>query len=131
MSMNPVVHFEMPYKDSKRTATFYSTVFGWNMVDAGEQMGNYLTAATADSDAHGHPKVPGVINGGFYSLDAAKEAAAPSVVISVDDLEQSMKKVTDAGGKILGEPVNIPSIGKYVSFTDSEGNRVSMLQPGM
>ncbi len=28
MSKNPVVHFEMPYKDPKRVAEFYSKVFG-------------------------------------------------------------------------------------------------------
>jgi hypothetical protein len=53
----------------------------------------------------------------------------PSVVISVDDVARSMKKVTDAGGKVLGEPMEIPGVGRYVSFVDSEGNRVSMLQP--
>ncbi|HYG51470.1 MAG TPA: hypothetical protein VD905_11235 [Flavobacteriales bacterium] len=40
-----------------------------------------------------------------------------------------MKKITDAGGKVLGEPVEIPGIGQYVSFLDTEGNRVSILQP--
>jgi predicted enzyme related to lactoylglutathione lyase len=42
-----------------------------------------------------------------------------------------MKKVTSSGGKIIGEPMDIPGVGKYVSFTDTEGNRVSMLQPLM
>ena len=51
------------------------------------------------------------------------------VVISVDDIQASMKKVADAGGKVLGDPMDIPGIGRYVSFTDTEGNRVSMLQP--
>lgn len=40
-----------------------------------------------------------------------------------------MKKVADAGGKVLGGPMEIPGVGKYVSFLDTEGNRVSMLQP--
>ncbi len=40
-----------------------------------------------------------------------------------------MKKVTDAGGRLLGEPMEIPGVGKYVSFFDTEGNRVSMLEP--
>jgi predicted enzyme related to lactoylglutathione lyase len=40
-----------------------------------------------------------------------------------------MKKVRDAGGKVLGEPVEIPDVGLYVSFFDTEGNRVSMIQP--
>ena len=40
-----------------------------------------------------------------------------------------MKKVAEAGGKVLGEPMEIPGVGQYVSFFDTEGNRVSMLQP--
>jgi len=40
-----------------------------------------------------------------------------------------MKKVSEAGGKMLGEPIEIPGIGQYVSFFDTEDNRVSMLQP--
>ncbi|HTE48603.1 MAG TPA: hypothetical protein VK675_01710 [Candidatus Paceibacterota bacterium] len=40
-----------------------------------------------------------------------------------------MKAVTDAGGKVLGEPMEIPDYGQYVSFIDTEGNRVSIMQP--
>jgi predicted enzyme related to lactoylglutathione lyase len=40
-----------------------------------------------------------------------------------------MSQVTDAGGTILGEPLTIQGVGQYVSFFDTEGNRVSMLQP--
>jgi predicted enzyme related to lactoylglutathione lyase len=39
-----------------------------------------------------------------------------------------MDNVRSAGGKVLGEPMQIPGIGDYVSFIDTEGNRVSMLQ---
>jgi predicted enzyme related to lactoylglutathione lyase len=39
-----------------------------------------------------------------------------------------MKDVLDAGGMILGEAFEIPGIGQYVSFTDTEGNRASMMQ---
>ena len=45
------------------------------------------------------------------------------------DIAAAMRGVTDAGGTVLGEPVEIPGIGQYVSFTDTEGNRVSLLQP--
>ena len=39
-----------------------------------------------------------------------------------------MTKVAEAGGKVLGEPMQIPGVGQYVAFVDTEGNRVSMLQ---
>ena len=34
-----------------------------------------------------------------------------------------------AGGQVLGEPMDIPTVGAYVAFLDTEGNRSSMLQP--
>ena len=37
--------------------------------------------------------------------------------------------IAKAGGKVLGEPMDIPGIGRDVSFYDTEGNRVSILQP--
>jgi uncharacterized protein len=37
--------------------------------------------------------------------------------------------VSAAGGTVLGEPMEIPGVGRYVAFTDPEGNRLSMLQP--
>ena len=40
-----------------------------------------------------------------------------------------MNNITKAGGKVLGEPMDIPGVGSYVSFTDTEGDRVSILQP--
>lgn len=71
-------------------------------------------------------KTPGTINGGFYNIKKASKE--PSVVISVDDVKKGMDAVKKAGGKILGKPQDIPGIGLWVSFRDSEGNRVSMLQ---
>jgi uncharacterized protein len=126
--MNPVVHFEMPYDDRKRMATFYESAFGWRTQMLGEEMGNYVVATTTETDESG-PKRPGAINGGFYSRRPDWPAQYPSIVIAVDDIREAVKKVTGAGGKVLGEPMEIPGVGPYVSFIDTEGNRGSMLQP--
>ena len=128
--MNPVVHFEMPAEDSKRMADFYTKAFGWQTQITGPEMGNYVLVTTTESDAKtGRPKTPGAINGGFFPKKKDWPAQYPSVVIAVDDIAASMKKVVDAGGKVLGEPLEIPGVGQYVSFYDTEGNRASMLQP--
>ena len=126
--MDPVVHFEMPAEDRNRMAGFYSKVFGWQTQILGPEMGGYVVVATTESDDNG-PKKPGAINGGFFQKSADKPAQYPSVVIAVDDIRASMKKVTDAGGRVLGDPMEIPGVGTYVSFFDTEGNRVSLLQP--
>jgi len=127
--MNSVVHFEMPAKDSKRMSDFYSNTFGWQTRQLGAEMGNYVVATTAESDEHNRPKQGGAINGGFYQRTEDPLSHAPSVVIAVDNLNDHIGKVTSAGGKIIGEPMEIPGIGMWVSFYDTEDNRVSMLQP--
>jgi predicted enzyme related to lactoylglutathione lyase len=129
MSKNPVVHFEMPYKDAKRVAEFYKKAFGWQMTQLGSEMGAYITAATAETDANRMVKRPGAINGGFYDLSIPEASKAPSVVIAVEDIKKAAKDIEAAGGKILREVTEIPGIGLWASFKDSEGNRVSVLQP--
>jgi len=127
-TMNPVVHFEMPAIDRTRIAKFYTKAFGWQAEMHGPEMGDYVTVATTESDENG-PRKAGAINGGFFPKRDDRPGQYPSVVIAVENISDSMKKVADAGGRVLGEPMEIPGVGQYVAFEDTEGNRVSMLQP--
>jgi predicted enzyme related to lactoylglutathione lyase len=127
--MNPVVHFEMPAEDRHRMAKFYTKAFGWKMTMLGEDMDGYVLATTTETDEKGMPKRPGAINGGFYPKKKDWPEQHPSVVIAVQNINDAMKNVTSAGGKVLGEPMDIPGYGKYVSFIDTEGNRVSLMEP--
>jgi uncharacterized protein len=129
MSKNPVVHFEMPYKDASRVTKFYQDAFGWGMNTMGGAMGNYVVAQTAPTDDNNMVTAPGTINGGFFQFDPQKPGQYPSVVIAVEDIQKAMEDVKNAGGEVYGEPVEIPGIGTYVAFSDSEGNRISLLQP--
>ena len=128
--MDPVVHFEMPYDDRARIARFYEAAFGWKLQMLGDEMGNYVVATTAEGDAMppGQGR-RGAINGGFFPRSPERPGQHPSVVIAVQDIQAAMAKVAQAGGEVLGTPMQIPGIGQYVAFHDTEGNRVSMLQP--
>jgi uncharacterized protein len=137
-SMNPVVHFEMGYKDRDRMVKFYQSAFGWQTQQIGPEMGNYVVAHTAETGEDGMVQTKGAINGGFYAKTDDPMSQAPSVVISVDDIKAAMKAVVDAGGKILGstnekgehtdEPQMIPGVGLWISAMDTEGNRFSIMQ---
>ena len=126
--MDPVVHFEMPFEDRKRMAKFYRSAFGWQTEMLGEEMGSYVLATTVETGEKG-PKRPGAINGGFYPKKLDWPAQYPSIVIAVGDIMKAIAKVTKSGGNVLGELMEIPGVGRYVSFMDPEGNHVSMLQP--
>jgi predicted enzyme related to lactoylglutathione lyase len=127
--MNPVVHFEMPAEDKKRMAEFYTKVFGWQMQFLGPEMSEYVVVSTTEADVNGRPKNPGAINGGFYQKTDDPNTHHPSVVIAVDDINEAIQNIKKAGGNVFTGPTEIPGIGLYASFKDTEGNRVSVLQP--
>ncbi len=132
MQNTPVVHFEMPSTDKDRVVKFYETAFNWKMQVLGPEMGNYIMAITADTDENGMNSTPGTINGGFYTKTSETDPTQGThIVISVSDIKKQIQLVKDAGGEIIGEPMDIPGIGTYVSIRDTEGNVVGMLQPVM
>jgi hypothetical protein len=132
MKMSPVVHFEMPAADKKRMSDFYTRVFGWHTQQLGPEMGNYVLVHTTETTEDGMIREPGRINGGF--TEKSKENPSTNVVIAVDDIRDAMRRIAAAGGTLLngqdpGQPDEIPGVGLYVSFLDTEGNRVGVLQP--
>ncbi len=136
---NPVSHFEMGYFDRERMKKFYETAFDWKLQQMGPEMGNYVLAHTTETDEKGMIKTPGAINGGFYQKTEDPNSQAPSVVITVPDIKAAMKAIEAGGGKILGamdesgkpsmDPMMIPGVGLWISFQDTEKNRVSLIQP--
>lgn len=127
-NMCPVVHFQMPYDDRERMAKFYQASFGWQTQMLGEEMGNYVLATTTET-GEGGPTTPGRINGGFFRKCAERPDQPPNVVIAVEDIHAAMARVAEAGGTPQGEPMEIPGVGQFVTFLDTEGNEVGMLQP--
>lgn len=126
--MNPVVHFELPYKVGIRVRQFYQEVFGWQIECLGAEMGDYMLATTATSDVK-PGSTAGAINGGFFPFKPESSDQCPTFVIGVKSLEEHMRKICQSGGQILGKPYSIPGIGLYLAFKDTEGNRLSILQP--
>ena len=133
MKMNPVVHFEMPAEDKGRMKKFYESAFGWQTNQLGPEMGDYVLVTTTETDENRMVRKPGTINGGFFQK--TKPDQYTRITIAVGDIREAMKMVKKAGGKVLGgmqkpgEPDEIPGVGLYATFIDTEGNHVSMLQP--
>ena len=124
--MDGVVHFQMPYDNKARMAKFYETTFGWHTHFLGPEMGEYVLATTTESGTDGRPNHPGAINGGFYKNPPERQHT--SIVISVSDISESMRKVNASGGRMLSEPTEIPGVGKFATFQDPEGNFVGLIQ---
>jgi uncharacterized protein len=125
--MDPVIHFEMPAKDTERLGAFYTKAFGWQTKPLGAEIGDFVLAFTGEIDPQTRmPKKRGLINGGFYKK--TQPAQQVKITILVDDIHAAIKKVTAAGGKIVGEVQDMPGVGLFVNFVDPEGNVVTINQ---
>lgn len=129
MNTNRVVHFEIPADDMKRAQEFYETTFGWGLTQMGPDMGGYVVLRTGPTDEQGMLQDKGFINGGLFERDAT--AKGPIVVLAVDDCDAMVEKVQNAGGKLVGEILDIPGVGRYARVEDTEGNMIAMIKPIM
>jgi len=122
--MDKVVHFEIPADNLARAKKFYSTVFGWNMMEVPEM--EYVMVGTGPSDENGMPKEPGSINGGM--LERQDPVKVPVVTIQVQNIDQAAATIEKNGGKMVRAKMAIGDMGFAAYFKDSEGNVVGLFQ---
>jgi predicted enzyme related to lactoylglutathione lyase len=127
--MNRVVHFEIPADNLERAKKFYGENFGWKLNQFGPEMGNNVVVHTGPTDDKGMPQDKAFINGGIMPRDPS--ASAPILVIAVDDADAAVEKVKKSGGKLVGEILDIPNVGRYARVQDSEGNVIAVIKPLM
>lgn len=121
--MNSVSHFEIPAKDMQRAETFYSNVFDWDM---GEDLGGTRLVSTTENGEDGMPKNPGAINGDIFKSDVVLKH--PLLMITVDNIEDHIKKITEAGGEIVLEKTPVGEMGWCAYFKDTEDNVMGIWQ---
>jgi uncharacterized protein len=122
--MDKVVHFEIPADDVDRAKKFYSSTFDWKLTDMPEMQ--YVLANTAPTDADGMIQEKGAINGGLMKRGEVKN---PVIVIGVESIDATIKKIEGGGGKVVVPPMDIPGVGRYAYVNDTEGNVIGVIQP--
>ena len=123
--MDKVVHFEIPFDDKSRAMKFYGECFGWKLTDMPQMQ--YVMAESTASDEKTHaPKEPGAINGGLFQRP--KEAPHPCIYVGVASIDETLKKVQSAGGKVVTPNTPIPGMGAFARVADTEGNVVGLFQ---
>jgi predicted enzyme related to lactoylglutathione lyase len=119
--VDKVVHFEITAEDLGRAKEFYGSIFGWDLQDVDMGGGqSYTTVSTVPVDDKMMPTEPGAINGGMMQRTA--EISSPVITIAVDSIERALKEVEAAGGSIITPRTEIPNMGAYGYFKDTEGN---------
>jgi predicted enzyme related to lactoylglutathione lyase len=106
---NRVTWFQLPANDVERAWGFYNRVFGWSSEDAYENV----------------PQL-GAIHGEIAQRNEMLQH--PRIIIRVDDVEQALARIEEAGGKVVIGRTDIPDIRMvYASFIDTEDNVVNIV----
>ena len=116
---NPVMHFEIAGRDGESLSEFYCAAFGWNSSPG--PSGVYELDPAAEHGIMGHI---------LPTTDDMPSSNYVTVYIQVDDLQASLEKVENLGGKICVPPQVIPGdVGSFAMFLDPSGNCVGLYKP--
>ena len=109
---------ELATKDTAAATKFFTELLGWTAKV--EQMGptKYTMFKAGDTDA-----------GGMLQMTEEWGDAPPHwmAYIAVDDVDASVKKVEELGGKVCVPPTDIPPVGRFCVITDPTGANVSLI----
>jgi len=122
--MDKVVHFEIPAEDVSRAKEFYGSIFGWDVQDYEMGGGTYAILQTVPVDERQMPTEPGAINGGMMQRSAA--TPGPVITIQVDAIDEALKKIEAGGGGVVTPRTEVPNMGWFAYFKDSEGNTMGL-----
>ena len=115
---NPVVHFEIAGSDVSRLIRFYTSVFDWKIFPLNEEL--YIADPESDQGIEGHL---------FETTDNMNFTNLVIIYVTVNDIEDCLKKAESLGGTILIQPQEIPgNASHYALFRDPSGNSIGLLQ---
>lgn len=119
--MDPIVHFEIPVTDLEAARKFYG-IFGWKLTDWKMPDGSvYIGVHTTPIDEKTRlPLKPGAINGGI--MKQTDKVKAPVFAINVSSIDEKVKVIEKAGGKVVMPKMDMMGMGFYAYVTDLSGN---------
>lgn len=108
----PVMHFEMWSENPDKTSDFYKKAFDWD-IQFMKEMNYHLITPEKDQG----------IGGGMVKIEDGKTPGPGNMTmyISVEDLGAYRNKITEAGGKIIHEEIEVPGAGAFCLFQDPDG----------
>jgi predicted enzyme related to lactoylglutathione lyase len=117
MATGDVCHIELSTTALSSSREFYRQIFGWTFEDV-PGMDGYVLFRT-----------PSGLGGGLSAGPNAEPPSAkgPILHIEVDDIDATLKKIVERGGKLLVPRTKISDeFGYFALFLDNVGNRLGL-----
>ncbi len=116
MSKNPIVHFELMGPDAESMKNFYSSVFDWKL-QSPPGFDNYFMTEAEDTG------VGGAVGQGMEEMPAYS-----AIYIQVEDIDSTLAKIEESGGKTVVPRTVIPETVVFGMFHDPAGNLVALVE---
>lgn len=111
---------ELVTKDVKSAKDFYTTLFDWDTEEMKMERFVYTQF-----------KVNGKGMAGMLPTPPDAKGLPPvwTVYFAVEDCDKTAEKVQSLGGKIMKPPEDIPEVGRFAIFNDSQGAMFAVIRP--
>ncbi|NBA86671.1 VOC family protein [Emticicia sp. CRIBPO] len=119
---NKLTHFAIHIDDVDRAKDFYGGVFEWGFSSYGPT--DFLQIK-ADQSENG--ELIGALQSRHYS-PVKEKLIGLECTISVENVEEIIRRVESKGGEILMPKTAIPYVGWITKFLDTEGNLICAMQ---
>ena len=112
---------ELLTTDPAAAATFYAALFGWSVKEMGAEMGGYRVVSVGETGVGGIMKCP----------EGQPIPPHWGAYVTVDDVEQTIAKCTELGGKVVVPPMDVPNVGRMALLQDPQGAVISVIAYAM
>jgi len=103
---------ELMTTDPEAAKKFYATLFGWELEKFDAEGMEYTVV-----------KVAGEEMGGIMGIPPQAAGSPPhwSTYVTVDNVDETVRKAESMGAKIAMPPKDIPDVGRFAVFQDPQG----------
>lgn len=119
---NNLSRFSIQADDVQRAKKFYQDAFGWSFEPWGPP--NFYLIETGQTPI---PPVGGLLEARHEKV-AGLRTSGFECTIGVENIDEAMRKIEAAGGKLVIAKFQIPSVGSGAYYQDTEGNQFCVMQ---
>ena len=113
---------ELITNDVASAKKFYAEAFGWEFKDEEMEGMTYTVVSAGGNQIGGIMHIP---------PDAGEMPPVWGAYVTVNDVDETARKVEAAGGKIHVPPRDIPGVGRFCVIQDPQGAYISAITYSM